>query len=86
MADDTLKNECQARRNIRKCMTLWAGKVQQMTFSLGIPKGMKKILEECGTNTDTLNADQILCNHHDDTQKSIVIIPCHQSNSSCTEL
>ena len=36
--------------------TVWAGIVQMMTFSLGVPKGMKKILEECGINTDTLNA------------------------------
>ena len=36
--------------------TVWAGKVQMTTFSLGVPKGVKKILEEHGINTDTLNA------------------------------
>ena len=43
--------------------TVWAGKVQTMNSSLGIPKGMKQVLEERGINTGTLNGKQILKNH-----------------------
>ena len=48
--------------------TMWAGKVQKMTFSIGVPKGMKKVLEERGINTDTLNGDQmrVILSNHDD--------------------
>lgn len=48
--------------------TVWAGKVQKMNFSLGIPKGIRQVLEEQGINTSTLNAKQmreILRNHDD---------------------
>ena len=34
--------------------TIWAGRPQKMTFALGIPTGMRKILEECGINTSSL--------------------------------
>ena len=48
--------------------TVWAGKVQQMNFALGVPKGMKLILEERGINTTKLVADdmrKILSQHED---------------------
>ena len=48
--------------------TFWGGKVQKMNYSLGIPKGMKQILEERGINTATLNIDDmrtILAQHED---------------------
>ena len=48
--------------------TMWAGKVQKMVFNLGIPKGMKAVLEERGINTQTLKGEQmrtILRNHDD---------------------
>ena len=48
--------------------TMWAGKPQKMTFALGVPKGMKQVLEERGINTITLKADQmrqILAAHDD---------------------
>ena len=48
--------------------TVWAGKVQRMVFSLGVAKGMKRVLEERGINTASLRADdmrKILSNHQD---------------------
>lgn len=33
--------------------TVWEGRVQKLTFALGIPKGMMLILEERGICTDT---------------------------------
>ena len=35
--------------------TFWGNAVQKMTFSIGVPKGMKLILEERGINTTTQN-------------------------------
>ena len=48
--------------------TIWAGKVQEMTFALGVPKGMKQVLEERGIRTESLKAEdmrKILSNHED---------------------
>ena len=48
--------------------TVWAGHPQRMVFSLGVAKGMKKVLEERGINTATLKGEQmrtILANHDD---------------------
>lgn len=39
--------------------TIWQGRVQQLTFNIGVPKGMKIILEERGINTRNMNADQM---------------------------
>ena len=58
MADDVL--DASMLNQEVNSLTLWAGKVQKMTFSLGVPKGMKKVLEERGINTDTLDGDQTL--------------------------
>ena len=48
--------------------TVWAGKLQKMCFNIGVPKGMKIILEERGINTDSLHKEDmqmILKNHED---------------------
>ena len=48
--------------------TVWGGRVQTMNYALGIPKGMRVVLEERGINTRTLVGDQmreILAQHDD---------------------
>ena len=56
--------------------TVWAGKVQKMVFSIGVPKGMKRVLEERGINTTALRGEdmrKILANHEDfRTEKTIL--------------
>lgn len=37
----------------------WAGKPQKMNYSLGVPKGMRAVLEERGINTQNMNADKL---------------------------
>lgn len=37
----------------------WNGKVQKMNFSLGIPKGLRAVLEERGISTKKMNADEM---------------------------
>ena len=39
--------------------TVWTGKPQKLVDSAGVPKSMKRILEECGINTQMLKADDI---------------------------
>ena len=39
--------------------TVWAGKQQKMTFALGIPKGLRRVLEERGINTSSLTGPQM---------------------------
>ena len=48
--------------------TVWAGKVQEMNFAPGIPKGMKQVLEERGIRTVRLLADymKIFWANHED--------------------
>ena len=43
------------------CMrdTVWAGQVQKMVDGKGVPKGMKKILEEHRINTSRMKADDM---------------------------
>lgn len=46
----------------------WAGKPQKMNYSLGVPKGMRAVLEERGINTQNMNADkmrEVLGSHPD---------------------
>ena len=48
--------------------TVWAGKVQKMNYALGVPKGLRVVLEERGINTRTLVTEQmkeILAQHDD---------------------
>ena len=48
--------------------TIWARKPQKVNFALGIPKGMRRVLEERGINTSSLISPQmkeILANHDD---------------------
>jgi len=48
--------------------TVWGGEVQKMQYALGIPKGMRVILEERGIATATFKGDdmrEILLNHDD---------------------
>ena len=60
------------------CMrdTVWAGRTQKMVDGRGVPKGIKKVLEERGINTSSLIADDmrtILSNHEDfGTEQTIV--------------
>ena len=51
----------------------WGGKSQKMTYNLGIPKGMRVVLEERGVNTHKMTADkmrEILRSHPDVATKS----------------
>ena len=56
--------------------TTWAGRRQTLIDRNGIPKGMKKVLEERGINTATMVADDmrtVLANHEDFcTEKTVV--------------
>ena len=56
--------------------TTWAGRRQTLIDRNGIPKGMKKVLEERGINTATMVADDmrtVLANHEDfRTEKTVV--------------
>ena len=54
--------------------TTWAGEVQSLSYSLGVPKGMKQILEERGIRTDSLKAEdmrKILSNHKNEKPRVI---------------
>ena len=63
------------RMNVRPggaqpCMrdTVWAGRIQTMVDKNGVPKGMRKVLEEGGINKTRMNADNmrvVLANHED---------------------
>ena len=78
------ENALNARRmNVRPggaqpCLrdTMWAGRIQTMVDENGVPKGMRKVLEERGINTVRMNADDmrvVLSNHEDfRTEKTIV--------------
>ena len=50
------------------CDTMWAGKVQKMTFDDETPKGMKQVLEESGINTTCTVAEDMrtVLSWHDD--------------------
>ena len=37
----------------------WGGKPQSMNFSLGIPKGMRRVLEERGVDTRSMKAEDM---------------------------
>ena len=37
----------------------WGGKPQSMNFSLGVPKGMRRVLEERGVDTRSMKADEM---------------------------
>ena len=37
----------------------WDGKVQSINYAIGIPKGMRVILEDRGINTKGMNADRM---------------------------
>ena len=54
----------------------WDGKVQRMNYAIGIPKGLRVILEERGVNTHGMNGDQmreILGSHQDfKNEKSLI--------------
>lgn len=50
------------------CDGWWGGKPQKMNYSLGVPKGLRVVLDERGVNTRGLNADrmrEILKEHPD---------------------
>ena len=51
----------------------WGGKSQPMNYSLGIPKGLRVVLEERGINTQRMNAEQmreVLRDHPDSKTRS----------------
>ena len=56
--------------------TVWGGKPQKLVDENGVPKGMKKVLEERGINTIKMKADdmRIVLSHHYDflAEKTIV--------------
>ena len=73
MADDALDaskmNVNPGAKQPVMCNTVRAGKEQkEMVFNLGIPKGMKAVLEERGINTQHLKGEQmqIILRNHDD--------------------
>jgi len=39
--------------------TVWQGRVQTMNYALGVPKGMRVILQERGVNTSRMVGDQM---------------------------
>lgn len=39
--------------------TVWLGRVQTMNYALGVPKGMRVILQERGVNTSRMVGDQM---------------------------
>ena len=46
----------------------WNGKAQRMNYALGIPKGMRVVLEERGIDTKNMNAEkmrEVLSSHSD---------------------
>ena len=46
----------------------WNGKAQRMNYALGIPKGMRVVLEERGIDTKNMNAKkmrEVLSSHSD---------------------
>ena len=55
---------------------LWNGKVQRMNFAIGVPKGLRNVLEERGVNTRGMNGDQmreVLGSHSDfKNEKSLI--------------
>ncbi len=57
--------------------TTWNGQPQKLVFNLGVPKGMKQVLEERGIFTETLVAEdmrKILKNHADFQDEKPMII------------
>ena len=37
----------------------WGGKPQSMNFSLGVPKGLRRVLKERGVDTGSMKADDM---------------------------
>ena len=59
MADDTLDvNKMNGKQRVMRD-TVWQGQVQKMNFSLGVPKGMRTVLNERGVNTTGMVADKM---------------------------
>ncbi len=54
----------------------WDGKVQRMNYAIGIPKGLRVILEERGINTQGMNGNQMreILGEHEDfkNEKSLI--------------
>ena len=69
---------------------LWAGRVQKMVDSNGVPKSMKQILEERGINTERMKAEDmrvIPANHeYFRTKKTLVEHFLHGENLKVTLL
>ena len=61
--------------------TVWAGAVQKLVDENGVPKGMKRVLQERGINTATMVTDDmrtVLANHEDfRTEKTLLIVIFH---------
>ena len=55
---------------MRDTVHVWAGRVQRMVDDDGVPKGMKKLLEEQGINTSAIKVDDMrtVLSFHDDFQ------------------
>ena len=70
--------------------TIWAGRVQKMVDSNGVPKGMRQVLEERGINTAHMKGDDmrtVLANHEDfRTEKTLVEHFLHGENLKVTFL
>ena len=63
MADDALDankmnvNPGGKQRKMRD--TVWDGRVQKMNFQIGVPKGMRRVLQERGVDTSGMGGDQM---------------------------
>ena len=51
--------------------TSWGGRIQTLVDDNGVPKGMRKVLEERGINTVRMNAldMRIVLSNHDDFKR-----------------
>ena len=56
--------------------TVWAGRAQKLVDDRGVPKGMKKTLEERGVNTDRMKADDMrtVLSFHEDFKNEKTLV------------
>ena len=62
--------------------TSWGRKTQTLVDDNGVPKGMRKVLEERGINTERMNAQdmRIVLSHHDDFKRERTVVEKYLSD------
>ena len=83
MADDALDankmnvNPGGKQRKMRD--TVWDGRVQKMNFEIGVPKGMRRVLQERGVDTSGMGGDQMrkTLAEMDDVKNEKSLIECY---------